>query len=134
MGTGRKGVCTARGGSQQAGGRACGHFKQSRAAGNAKQGISTQGQCMVSRWGGQGCRGLEDAGPWAKLGRRKAAWMGRGLPAFPLPRAQPTRLAGGEDSWAAPREALPLPHTRGHGAPCVPGPAASGRTTGCLTA
>lgn len=131
MGTGRKGVCTARGGSQQAEVRGCGHFKQSRVVGNAKQGTSTQGQCMASRWGWQGCKGLEDAGPWAKLARRKAAWMGRGPPAFLLPRAQPTRLAGDGDSWAAPTKpfhspALGLMKLRPCVA-CVPGPTASGR-------
>lgn len=111
MGTGKKGVCTERGGSQQARGRDYGHFKQSREAGSAKQGTSAQGQCMASRWGRQGCRaateGLEDAGPWAKEGRRKAAWTGRGLPAFLPPRAPPTRCAGGEDPGAVPPQSPP---------------------------
>lgn len=70
MGTGKKGVCIARGGSQKAGGRVCGHFKQSRVAGSAKQGSSTQGQCMASRWGKQGCRAAtEGAGGCRILGK-----------------------------------------------------------------
>lgn len=43
VGTGKKAVCTERGGSQQARGRDYGHFKQSRVAGSAKQGTSAQG-------------------------------------------------------------------------------------------
>lgn len=66
---------------------------------------------MASRWGRQGCRaateGLEDAGPWAKEGRRKAAWTGCGLPAFLPPRAPHTRCAGGEDPRAVPPQSLP---------------------------
>lgn len=70
MGTGKKGVCIARGGSQKAGGRGCGHFKQSRVAGSAKQGSSTQGQCMASRWGKQGCRAAtQGAGGCRILGK-----------------------------------------------------------------
>lgn len=112
------------GGSQQARGRDYGHFKQSRVAGSAKQGTSAQGQCMASRWGRQGCRaateGLEDAGPWAKEGRRKAAWTGRGLPAFlpscrPVP--HPPGVLGVRIPELSPHKALPLPCTL-----CVPGP------------
>lgn len=85
----------------------------------------------ASRGAGRPQRGLEDAGPWAKEGKRKAAWTGRGLPAFLPPHAQPTRRAGDEGPWTAPHKALPLPHTQFHGTPtlhaCVLDPTASER-------
>lgn len=112
-GAGKKGVCTERGGSQQAKGRDYGHFKQSRVAGSAKQGTSAQGQCMASRWGRQGCRaateGLEDAGPWAKEGRRKAAWTGRGLPAFLPPVPHPPGVLGVRTPQLLPTKPSPCP-------------------------
>lgn len=114
MGAGKKGVCTGRGGSQQARARDYGHFKQSRVAGSAKQGTSAQGQCMASRWGRQGCRaateGLEDAGPWAKEGRRKAAWTGRGLPAFLPPMPHPPGVLGVRTPSCPPQSPPPALH------------------------
>lgn len=70
MSTGKKGFALQGEdlGKQRAGtGR---HLKQSRVAGSAKQGTSTQGQCMASRRGKQGCRAAtEGAGGCRILGK-----------------------------------------------------------------
>lgn len=120
-GPGKRGVCIARGRSQPAVVQGL-WGTVSRASGwQCQAGKQGTGAVHGIQWAGRGAgrphRGLEDAGPWAKEGRRKAAWTRPWASGHPASHARPTRRAGDEERGPLPDKTICQPT---HQPPALP--------------